>query len=80
MRWHLGPFRSGMTKFAIGEDSGGERVGARVPLGRVGRPEDIAACMQFLCGAGGSYITGAIIPVSGGINVMTGPSIFGEDE
>ena len=75
-----GPFQSGMTKFAIGEDSGANRVGARVPLGRVGRPEDIAACMQFLCGAGGSYITGAIIPVSGGINVMTGPSIFGEDE
>ena len=75
-----GPFQSGMTKFAIGEDSGADRVGARVPLGRVGRPEDIAACMQFLCGAGGSYITGAIIPVSGGINVMTGPSIFGEDE
>ena len=47
-------------------------LGPRVPLGRVGRPEDIAACMQFLCGAGGSYITGAIIPVSGGINVMTG--------
>jgi NAD(P)-dependent dehydrogenase (short-subunit alcohol dehydrogenase family) len=75
-----GPFQSGMTKFAIGEDSGVYRVGERVPLGRVGRPEDIAACMQFLCGAGGSYITGAIIPVSGGINVMTGPSIFGEDE
>ena len=75
-----GPFQSGMTKFAIGEDSGADRVGARVPLGRVGRPEDIAACMQFLCGAGGSYITGAVIPVSGGINVMTGPSIFGEDE
>ena len=27
-----GPFQSGMTKFAIGEDSGGDRVGARVPL------------------------------------------------
>lgn len=75
-----GPFQSGMTKFAIGEDKGADRVGARVPLGRVGRPEDIAACMQFLCGAGGSYITGAIIPISGGINVTTGPSIFGEDE
>jgi len=75
-----GPFQSGMTKFAIGEDSGAKRVGVRVPLGRVGRPEDIAACVQFLCGAGGSYVTGAIIPVSGGINVTTGPSIFGEDE
>ena len=74
-----GPFQSGMTSFAIGQDAGADRVGHRVPLGRVGRPDDIAACLQFLGGRGGSYITGAIIPVSGGINVATGPSIFGED-
>lgn len=74
-----GPFQSGMTAFAIGQQAGADRVGQRVPLGRVGRPDDIAACVQFLCGAGGSYITGAIIPVSGGINVATGPSIFGEE-
>jgi NAD(P)-dependent dehydrogenase (short-subunit alcohol dehydrogenase family) len=74
-----GPFQSGMTKFAIGNDDSSNRVGERVPAGRVGRSEDIAACMQFLCGYGGSYITGAIIPVSGGINVSTGHSIFGED-
>lgn len=74
-----GPFQSGMTKFAIGQEEGVARVNERVPLGRIGRHSDIAACVQFLCGAGGSYITGAIIPVSGGINVATGPSIFGED-
>jgi len=74
-----GPFQSGMTAFAIGRDTGADRVGKRVPAGRVGRPEDIAACLQFLCGRGGSYITGAVIPVSGGINVATGSSIFGED-
>jgi NAD(P)-dependent dehydrogenase (short-subunit alcohol dehydrogenase family) len=74
-----GPFQSGMTAFAIGQDEQADRVGARVPVGRVGRPEDIAACLQFLCGYGGSYITGAVIPVSGGINVSTGHSIFGED-
>lgn len=74
-----GPFQSGMTAFAIGQDEQADRVGARVPAQRVGRPEDIAACLQFLCGYGGSYITGAVIPVSGGINVSTGHSIFGED-
>jgi NAD(P)-dependent dehydrogenase (short-subunit alcohol dehydrogenase family) len=74
-----GPFQSGMTKFAIGEDKGSARVAARVPAGRLGRPEDIAGAIQFLCGAGGAYITGAILPLSGGINVATGPSIFGED-
>ncbi|MGC6528583.1 MAG: SDR family oxidoreductase [Paracoccaceae bacterium] len=74
-----GPFQSGMTKFAIGDKDSKDRVGQRVPLGRVGRAQDIAACLQFLCGSGGSYITGSIIPVSGGINVSTGHSIFGED-
>ncbi|MGB0308586.1 MAG: SDR family oxidoreductase [Paracoccaceae bacterium] len=54
-------------------------MAARVPAGRLGRPEDIAGAIQFLCGAGGAYVTGAILPLSGGINVATGPSIFGED-
>ena len=74
-----GPFQSGMTKFALGEDKGSARVAARVPAGRLGRPEDIAGAIQFLCGAGGAYVTGAILPLSGGINIATGPSIFGED-
>ena len=74
-----GPFRSKMTAFAVGQDAGADRVGARVPIGRIGRAEDVAASLQFLCGRGGSYVTGAIIPLSGGINVATGPSIFGED-
>lgn len=71
-----GPFVSRMTAFATGDESMRDKVGQDVPLGRVGRDEDIAACMQFLCGRGGSYITGAIIPVSGGIQVQTGPNLF----
>ena len=74
-----GPFQSNMTDFAIGNLKGSTRVSKRIPLKRIGRTEDIAASIQFLCGRGGSYITGAILPVSGGINVSTGPSIFGED-
>lgn len=71
-----GPFQSGMTAFAIGSDDGAAKAGSRMPLGRVGRPEDIAGCLQFLCGRGGSYITGAIIPVSGGSNVEVGEPLF----
>ena len=74
-----GPFQSNMTDFAIGDPKGSTRVSKRVPLKRIGKTEDIAASIQFLCGRGGSYITGAILPVSGGINVSTGPSIFGEE-
>lgn len=71
-----GPFQSKMTAFATVGDGKADRVGQNVPAGRIGRDEDIAGCLQFLCGRGGSYITGAILPVSGGINVMTGPNIF----
>lgn len=71
-----GPFVSNMTAFATADPDRREKVGQGVPLGRVGRPEDIAGCLQFLCGQGGAYVTGAIIPVSGGVNAMTGPSLF----
>ena len=36
------------------------------PLKRKGRPEEIAAAVLYLCGAGGSYVTGAELAVDGG--------------
>lgn len=71
-----GPFVSRMTAFATADEDMRGQVGSDVPIGRVGRDEDIAGCMLFLCGRGGAYVTGAIIPVSGGINTMTAPNIF----
>lgn len=71
-----GPFVSKMTAFATADEGMREKVGNDVPLGRVGQPEDIAGCMGFLCGKGGAYVTGAVIPVSGGINVVTAGNIF----
>lgn len=71
-----GPFVSKMTAFATADETTRERVGGGVPVGRVGRAEDIAGTLQYLCGRAGSYVTGAVIPLSGGINVTTGPSIF----
>lgn len=71
-----GPFVSRMTAFATADEGMRDQVGKDVPLGRVGRDEDIAGCMLFLCGQGGAYLTGAILPVSGGINVMSGGNIF----
>jgi NAD(P)-dependent dehydrogenase (short-subunit alcohol dehydrogenase family) len=44
-----------------------DRVGRLTPLGRVGRPEDIAYTALFLCSDMSSYITGQMINVSGGI-------------
>ena len=38
-----------------------------VPLGRVGRPEEVAAVVEFLMGEGAGYITGQVIGVNGGL-------------
>lgn len=38
-----------------------------IPMGRPGAPEDIAAAVIYLCARSGNYLTGVILPVSGGI-------------
>jgi len=47
--------------------SSGEQIAASSPLGRIGRPDDMAGVAVFLSGRGAAYVTGAIIPVDGGI-------------
>lgn len=42
---------------------------AMIPLGRLGRGEDVAAAVTFLAGPGGSYITGQVIHINGGMYV-----------
>jgi NAD(P)-dependent dehydrogenase (short-subunit alcohol dehydrogenase family) len=75
-----GPFQSRMTAFATGSDEKAARVGKGVPLGRIGSPSDIAGASLFLCGRGGAYVTGAIIPIDGGIHVETGHELFSEGD
>src|SRR5450755_1678639 len=60
-----GPFESRMMAATLAAQ--GEQIAAACPLGRIGRPDDMAGVAVYLSGRGGAYVTGAIIPVDGGI-------------
>ena len=38
----------------------------KIPLGRVGEPEDISSAVIYLCSEGASWITGSILNINGG--------------
>ena len=63
-----GPFRSKMMAFVLDAEGGEELVSKGVPLRRIGRAEDVAGTTLFLASRAGSYLTGAVIPVDGGIS------------
>jgi NAD(P)-dependent dehydrogenase (short-subunit alcohol dehydrogenase family) len=71
-----GPFQSKMTAFATARDEQVERIGAGVPLGRIGAPDDVAGAAIYLCSRAGAYITGAILPIDGGLSVQHGIRLF----
>ncbi len=74
-----GPFQSRMTRFATGDPEMVKKVAATVPMGRIGSPDDIAGATVFLCAKAGSYVTGAVLPLDGGVHVMTGHELFSEE-
>jgi NAD(P)-dependent dehydrogenase (short-subunit alcohol dehydrogenase family) len=43
-----------------------DRLRAQIPMQRVGRPDEVAATIEWLCSDAASYVTGAILDVSGG--------------
>lgn len=62
-----GPFESKMTAFMLDSQDAKEMVERMVPLGRIGRPDDVAGLTVFLASRAGSYLTGTVIPLDGGI-------------
>ncbi|WP_033344027.1 SDR family oxidoreductase [Catenuloplanes japonicus] len=60
-----GPFPSTMMADTL--DRLGDAIAASAPLRRIGRDDDMAGVAVFLASRAGAYLTGAVIPVDGGI-------------
>ena len=60
-----GPFESKMMAATL--EAFGEQIAASAPLRRIGRPDDMAGAAIYLSSRAGAYLTGAVIPVDGGI-------------
>ena len=65
-----GPFDSKMMAFALDNPAARAAIAGNVPLGRIGQPDDMAGTAIFLASRAGSYLTGAVIPVDGGIAAL----------
>ena len=63
-----GPTRTGMNEaLAATSPEIVKAMDQKVPMGRIGEPEEVAAAAIFLCSDEASYITGHALPVDGGI-------------
>lgn len=60
-----GPFQSKMMAATL--ESFGDSIAASAPLRRIGRDDDMAGIAVFLASRAGAYLTGAVIPVDGGL-------------
>jgi NAD(P)-dependent dehydrogenase (short-subunit alcohol dehydrogenase family) len=62
-----GPFESKMTAFAMNDPGLRAAIADAAPLGRIGQPDDMAGVAIYLSSRAGAYVTGAVIPVDGGL-------------
>ena len=61
-----GPFESKMMHATL--ERFGDQIKASNPLKRIGEPEDMAGIALYLASRAGAYVTGAVIPVDGGMS------------
>lgn len=71
-----GPFPSQMTAFAMDDPDTASRVAQNIPLGRNGSEQDAAGAALYLCSRAGAYVSGAILPVDGGMSAGNSTNLF----
>ena len=62
--------RTPINSFQLDDPVFLEKLTDRIPLGRIGREEDIAAAALYLCSDAASFVTGQILGVDGGLTAM----------
>jgi NAD(P)-dependent dehydrogenase (short-subunit alcohol dehydrogenase family) len=62
-----GPFESKMMAETLRRF--GDEIAASAPLGRIGRPDDMAGAARYLASRAGAYVTGVVLPVDGGLSL-----------
>ena len=67
VNYHIGRFPGLIETPMLGESFDAATIKALVPAGRVGKPEEVAALVAFLCSDAAGYINGQVIGINGGM-------------
>lgn len=73
-----GPIETPLAAPLIEHPDIAKEYARRIPMGRVGKPEEVATAAAFLASDEAAYITGAMLVVDGGLTAHTGQPIFTE--